>query len=115
MKAAIGARLLSSSAVRPKPKPFELVDRDLRGFRLRVQPSGEKSYTVQYTSGRPVTIGAVGDMSSIHARERAEKILGNIGSHPVLPVMNVHLSIPHISEPSGPLLRAGLDTDETVW
>ena len=78
MKAVISARLLSSSAVRPKQKPFEIVDRDLRGFLLRVQPSGAKSYIVQIARGRRVTIGAVGHMTPMQARDRAEKVLGNV-------------------------------------
>ena len=78
MKAVISARLLSSPAVRPKQKPFEIVDRDLRGFLLRVQPSGAKSYVVQIARGRRVTIGAVGHMTPMQARERAEKVLGNV-------------------------------------
>lgn len=78
MKAVISARLLASSAVQPKQKPFEIVDRDLRGFLLRVQPSGAKSYVVQIARGRRVTIGAVGHMTPMQARERAEKVLGNV-------------------------------------
>ena len=81
MKAVISARLLASATVRPAQKPFEITDRDLRGFLLRVQPSGAKSYVVQIARGRRVTIGAVGHMTPMEARERAQKILGNVAHH----------------------------------
>jgi integrase len=78
VKALISARLLASSQIVPNPKPFEIWDRDLRGFVLRVQPSGAMSYVVQVARGRRVTIGNVGPMTPAQARERAEKVLGNV-------------------------------------
>jgi integrase len=78
MKALISARLLASSQIVPGPKPFEIWDRDLRGFVLRVQPSGAMSYVVQLGRGRRVTIGTAGAMAPAQARERAEKVLGNV-------------------------------------
>jgi integrase len=78
MKALISARLLSSGQVGPSTKPFEIWDRDLRGFILRVQPSGAKAYIVQIGRGRRVTIGTVGALTPAQARDRAEKVLGNV-------------------------------------
>ncbi len=78
MKALISARLLASSQISPGPKPFEIWDRDLRGFVLRVQPTGAMSYVVQVGRGRRVTIGTVGAMTPMQARDRAEKVLGNV-------------------------------------
>ncbi|HUA26628.1 MAG TPA: Arm DNA-binding domain-containing protein, partial [Steroidobacteraceae bacterium] len=78
MKALISARLLASGQIGPAVKPFEIWDRDLRGFVLRVQPSGSKAYIVQVARGRRVTIGTVGAMTPAEARERAEKVLGNV-------------------------------------
>jgi integrase len=78
MKALISARLLSSGQLGPAAKPFEVCDRDLRGFVLRVQPSGAKSYIVQVGRGRRVTIGTVGALTPTQARDRAEKVLGNV-------------------------------------
>jgi hypothetical protein len=78
MKALISARLLSSGQVGPAAKPFEICDRDLRGFVLRVQPSGTKSYIVQVGRARRVTIGTVGALTPAQARDRAEKVLGNV-------------------------------------
>ena len=78
MKALISARLLASTQISPGPKPYEIWDRDLRGFVLRVQPTGAMSYVVQVGRGRRVTIGTVGAMTPTQARERAEKVLGNV-------------------------------------
>ena len=78
MKAVISARLLSSRYARAGSRPFEIGDRDLRGFILRVQPSGARSYVVQIGRGRRITIGPVGHLTPTEARERAEKVLGNL-------------------------------------
>ena len=78
MKAIISARFLASPDARPTAKPFEVWDRSLRGFILRVQPSGARSYVVQIGRGRRITIGPVGHLTPSEARERAEKVLGNL-------------------------------------
>ena len=78
MKAVISARLLGSTHARAGSRPFEIGDRDLRGFILRIQPSGARSYVVQIGRGRRVTIGPVGHLTPTEARERAEKVLGNL-------------------------------------
>jgi integrase len=85
MKAVISARLLASTHARSGSRPFEIGDRDLRGFIVRVQPSGARSYVVQIGRGRRITIGPVGHLTPTEARERAEKVLGNLAhGHPPL-------------------------------
>lgn len=91
MKSVISARLLASHVVRPSEKPFEISDRHLRGFLLRVQPSGAKSYVVQIGRGRRVTVGTVGHMTPAQARTRAEKVLGNV-SHGLPPLTGLESS-----------------------
>jgi integrase len=60
-------------------------DRDLKGFGLRVQPSGEKSYVVKYRAStgrgaptRRVTLGAVGTLTPDEARRLAKTTLGSV-------------------------------------
>jgi hypothetical protein len=69
MKASISVRLLASSQINPGPKPYEIWDRDLRGFVLRIQSTGAMSCVVQVGRGRRVTIGTVDPMTPTQARE----------------------------------------------
>lgn len=77
MRARISARLLNTKSATPATKPFEIRDDLLKGFLLRVQPSGARTYYVQIARNHRVKIGAVGVMTPDEARERASKILGN--------------------------------------
>lgn len=78
MRAIIGAKLVASKTAAPTAKPFEIRDTRLPGFLLRVQPSGARSYYAQHGRGRRTLIGAVGHFTPDEARERCEKILGNV-------------------------------------
>lgn len=78
MRAIIGAKLLTSKAAQPAPKPFEVWDSRLPGFVMRVQPSGARSYYAQIARGRRVAIGKVGQYTPDQARERCEKVFGNV-------------------------------------
>lgn len=56
-------------------------DRDMRGFGLRVYPSGKKTYLVQYRSARRtrrVTIGQHGVLTAEEARKEARRLLGDV-------------------------------------
>lgn len=60
-------------------------DRDLKGFGLRVQPTGEKSYVVKYRAGsgrnaptRRVTLGPVGKLTPDQARRLCKAMLGSV-------------------------------------
>lgn len=64
-----------------KSKDYLVWDRDLRGFGVRVYPSGKKTYLVQYRNGRRtrrVTIGQHGALTAEEARTEAQKLLGDI-------------------------------------
>lgn len=85
MQKNITASLLSSTDAQPSDKPFEITDRKLKGFTLRVQPSGVRTYIARISRkhqgrGYPprITIGKVGEFTPDEARERCELILGNI-------------------------------------
>jgi integrase len=85
MQAFIGATLLTSKEAQPQNKPFEIYDNRLSGFMLRVQPSGVRSYYARFGRNRRVVVGKVGTVAPEEARERCQKVLGNIahGCHPL--------------------------------
>jgi integrase len=60
-------------------------DRDVKGFGLRVQPTGEKSYVVKYRAGRGrgaptrrVTLAPTGTLTPDEARTLAKTTLGSV-------------------------------------
>ena len=59
----------------PQAKPFEIRDTELKGFILRVQPSGIMSYICQYARGKRITLGSVNVMMPVQAREKARDTL----------------------------------------
>src|ERR1700732_1989918 len=85
MQRFIGATLLASTEAQPKRKPFEIYDNRLPGFMLRVQPSGVRSYYARFGRNRRVVLGKVSTVAPEDARERCQKVLGNVahGRHPL--------------------------------
>ncbi|MCF7984311.1 MAG: site-specific integrase [Thiohalocapsa sp.] len=79
---AITQNLVRSLAKQAKDgeiaKPTEVRDRDLKGFILRVQPSGRASYIVQLGRGRGITIGDAAILTPTQARNRAKAALGAV-------------------------------------
>jgi integrase len=72
-------------ALRSQADEYFAWDRDLKGFGVRVQPSGEKSYVVKYRAGsgrgaptRRVTLGPVGTLTPDEARRLAKITLGSV-------------------------------------
>jgi integrase len=64
---------------------YFLWDRDLKGFGLRVQRTGEKSYVVKYRAGtgrgaptRRFTLGPAGNLTPDEARRLAKTMLGSV-------------------------------------
>jgi integrase len=62
----------------PRAKPFEIRDTRLKGFLLRVQPGGSKTFYVEYARGKRVRIGPADALAPSHARERARQILADV-------------------------------------
>jgi integrase len=69
-------------AAAPKAKPFTIWDDELKGFGLRVAPSGVKTYVARYRAGggrageiRAFTLGRHGTLTTAQARTSAVKIL----------------------------------------
>jgi hypothetical protein len=85
MRTFIGAKLLSSKVSQPTKKPFEIYDSRLAGFTLRVQPTGVRSYYARFGRNRRIALGKVGALLADEARERCQKVLGNVahGRHPL--------------------------------
>src|SRR6266478_1473048 len=81
----IGAKLLSSKLAQPAIKPFEIYDSRLAGFTLRVQPTGVRSYYARLGRNRRFALGKVGTLRPEEARDRCQKVLGNLahGRHPL--------------------------------
>lgn len=62
-------------------KDYLVWDRDVRGFGVRVYPSGKKTYLVQYRAGRRtrrVTIGQHGVLTTDEARREAKQLLASV-------------------------------------
>ena len=75
----------SSTVAQPTKKPFEIYDSRLPGFTLRVQPSGVRSYYARFGRNRRVVLGEAETIEPDEARERCQKVLGNVahGRHPL--------------------------------
>ena len=73
MQAKLTAQTIRS--LRPEDKPYEVVDLDLKGFLLRIQPSGVMTYYFSYRNdqGRRARyrIGKHGTLSPARARDEA--------------------------------------------
>jgi hypothetical protein len=75
MKAVIGQKLIAS--LKPKERPYEVRDSRLKGFLVRVQPSGAMTYVCQYGRGRRMVIGSTEVFKAEKARGEATKIRGD--------------------------------------
>lgn len=80
MKAKITTQLLA--ALSPSTTTYEVNDTELRGFQLRVQPTGTKTFLVAYRlrDGRKnrYVIGRTPQLTPAQARDEAKKVLGDV-------------------------------------
>jgi hypothetical protein len=74
----IGAKLLEGHLAQPTNKPFEIYDSRLAGFTLRVQPTGVRSYYARFGRNRRFALGKVGALRPDEARDKCQKVLGNV-------------------------------------
>lgn len=74
MIATINNALLRSKKVAPASVPIEIRDAKVKGFILRVQPSGAKSYIIEYGRGKRITLCRVGEKTPAQARRMAEDV-----------------------------------------
>ncbi len=62
----------------PGEKEYDVRDLNLKGFLIRVQPSGSMTFICQYKRGRRINLGKIGVISPAQAREKAIEVLSNI-------------------------------------
>lgn len=73
-------------AATPRSKRFIVMDDELAGFGLRIEPTGVKTYFVRYRANgggrkapqRLMTIGRHGLLTADEARKAARKVLGSV-------------------------------------
>lgn len=86
VKAKIGKELLVK--IKPKDKPYEIYDTELKGFTLRVQPAGGLTYLVRYRwDGKQtrIVVGKHPINTPAQAREEARRVLAGL-LHNISPV-----------------------------
>jgi integrase len=88
-------------ALEPKPDSYFVWDDEVKGFGVRVMPSGTKTYQVQYRKGgrtRRASIGRHGTVTADQARMRAKELLGLVasGGNPVEDV-SLHRRAPTVA------------------
>lgn len=76
MQAKISNSLLKT--LQPQEKVYDVRDVHLKGFLIRVHPSGSMSYICQYKRGRRINLGKVGVITAAQAREKAIEVLSNV-------------------------------------
>jgi hypothetical protein len=80
VKASLTAKTINR--LKPAAKPYEVRDTKIKGFLLRVQPSGAMVYYLSYIppSGRRqrYRIGAVGSLTPAQARDIAEELAADV-------------------------------------
>jgi integrase len=70
--------LLTAAAVRdlaPAAKPYEVRDDRLRGFLIRVQPSGSKTFYIEYGRSKRIALGRADVLPPSVARDKAKAIV----------------------------------------
>jgi hypothetical protein len=71
----------SVDGLETREKDYLIWDSDVRGFGIRVFPTGKRSYLVQYRAGkrtRRLTLGQHGPLTTDEARSLAKQQLGNV-------------------------------------
>src|SRR3990167_1069360 len=61
----------------PQAASYDVRDSQIKGFMLRVYPSGRKTYKCEYARGKRITIGDAEVVTIAQARERAKQVLGD--------------------------------------
>lgn len=67
MKAFIGNQLITK--LKPKQSSYDIWDKKLTGFILRVYPNGNMVYRCEYARGKRITLGKAGVLTPLQARD----------------------------------------------
>jgi integrase len=73
--------LRTVETAKARAKPYELRDTDIKGLLLRVQPSGAKSFIVEWSRGKRSTLGRFPVLTLVAARTRALAVLSDAAQH----------------------------------
>lgn len=111
MPQSITLRLIKR--LKPKTHPFEIRDTSIKGFLVRMQPSGRASFIVEYARGRRITLGAVNSKTLERARTLAKRVTAAAAEPDVTP--QLLRDIVHPPESGVPTLREFLDDDYEPW
>ncbi len=112
MQGLIGNSLVKQ--LRPAAKPFEVRDSRVKGFLLRVQPSGVMTYYAEYGRGKRITLGRSEVLAPDKARQRAKDVLASaqFGEDPMEErrVAKAHTLRSFIEEEYAPWAEANIRT-----
>jgi hypothetical protein len=61
--------------LKPRSKYYEIRDQKLKGFILRIQPSGDMYYRCEYARGKVISLGSANVLTPAQARDKAREIL----------------------------------------
>lgn len=76
MQAKINNTLIKT--LKPSDKQYDVRDLTLKGFMIRVNPTGKMNFVCQFKRGRRINIGQVGVITAAQAREKAIEILNQV-------------------------------------
>lgn len=93
MQAKINNTLIKSLQI--TGKQYDVRDATLKGFMIRVNPSGKMHFVCQFKRGRRINLGQVGILSCAQAREKAIDILNlaNQGIDPQIKKVNERFTL----------------------
>jgi hypothetical protein len=66
------------SQLKTTGKQYDVRDKKLKGFLIRVTSTGKKNYVCEYKRGRRINIGKVGILTPAQARDKAIQILSDV-------------------------------------
>ncbi len=105
MRSKLNARTIAGAE--PRTDPYEIRDSDIKGLMLRVQPSGVKSFYVEWSRGKRVAIGRFPGCTLATARAKALEVLNDAAKH----------GVPAAAHPKTkvPTFKAFIDDEYAPW